>query len=294
MISYSTNPSANTISAIIKEAEEQGFNRAIDEIKSLENRIKELEKTNNQLIRELKEKIKSFEWQKIIDEMAHSINTDVYVAVSNLEKHKDLPRIQKAFYHTKQIRDLINLFMWYIKRNELQISGTRVSLNIEEIIKTQLEAIKEGISTLRLSADEHQENILKMEIPLEVEGEVNIQINKEIADSITLILKDILRNAIKNTKEENPLVTIKIAGSDYSVTVEVCNNTAIKENFSLWFNNESNEEPMDISKSMKVGLRVIKMWIDLLKINAKLIPNYQDDSTTAKIVLPKEIKIEQN
>jgi len=294
LISYSTNPSANTISAIIKEAEEQGFNRAIDEIKSLENRIKELEKTNNQLIRELKEKIKSFEWQKIIDEMAHSINTDVYVAVSNLEKHKDLPRIQKAFYHTKQIRDLINLFMWYIKRNELQISGTRVSLNIEEIIKTQLEAIKEGISTLRLSADEHQENILKMEIPLEVEGEVNIQINKEIADSITLILKDILRNAIKNTKEENPLVTIKIAGSDYSVTVEVCNNTAIKENFSLWFNNESNEEPMDISKSMKVGLRVIKMWIDLLKINAKLIPNYQDDSTTAKIVLPKEIKIEQN
>lgn len=293
MISNS-NPSAKNISAIIKEAEDQGYNRAIDEIKSLKNKIYELEKTNNQLIKELKEKIKSFEWQKIVDEMAHSINTDVYVAVSNLEKHKDLPRIQKAFYHTKQIRDLINLFMWYIKRNELQISGTHVSLNIEEIIKTQLEAIKEGISTLRLSADEHQENILKMVIPLEVEGEVNIQINKEIADSITLILKDILRNAIKNTKEENPQVTIKITGSDYSVTVEVCNNSAIKENFSLWFNNESNEEPMDISKSMKVGLRVIKMWIDLLKINAKLIPNYQDDSTTAKIVFPKEIKIEQN
>lgn len=237
---------------------------------------------------------KILEWQRIVDEMAHSINTDVFIAVSNLKKHKDLPRIQKAFYHTKQIRDLTNLLMWYIKRNELEISGEMSEVNVEEVINIQLKAIKEGISTLRLSADEHQENILKMEIPIDSKGKVSIRINKEISDSLVLILKDILRNAIKNTKVENPQVKIKLIEAEKDVHVEIWNNEAISENYSKWFNNEIDDEPQNISKSSKVGLRVIKMWIDLLKIKAKLIPNYQNNSTTAQIIFPKEIRYEKD
>lgn len=248
------------------------------------------QKNYNQLIKE-KEFIAKIEaWQRIVDEMAHSINTDVYIAVSNLEKHRDLPKIQKAFYHTKQIRDLTNLLMWYIKRNELDISGEMKEINIEEIIKLQIEAVKEGISTLRLSADEHQDRILQMEIPIEVKRICSVTINKEIADSIVLILKDIIRNAIKNTKQEGPEVKVRLNGTDTEVIVEVWNNEAISEDYAKWFNNETTNEPENISKSSKVGLRVIKMWIDLLKIKATLIPDYQNNSTTAQIIFPKEIR----
>lgn len=260
---------------------------------NIEDELKK-EKTKHYTISEQKLKTQIETWQRIVDEMAHSINTDVYIAVSNLEKHKDLPRIQKAFYHTKQIRDLTNLLMWYIKRNELEISGEMKIINIADVIETQKEAIKEGISTLRLSSDEHQENLRKLEIPIEVEGNVEISLNKEISDAVTLILKDIVRNALKNTEEVNPEVKIKLIGTVENVTVEVWNNEAISEDYASWFNNETTNEPQNISKSFKVGLRVIKMWIDLLKIKAKLIPDYESNSTKARIIFPKAIRYEKN
>lgn len=271
---------------------ERNLNQVLEEYA----KYKQLSETKsiNQLISEKELFTKIETWQRIVDEIAHSINTDVYIAVSNLEKHKNLPRIQKAFYHTKQIRDLTNLLMWYIKRNELEISGEMKKINIADVIRDQIKAVKEGISTLRLSSDEHQENILKLNIPVVPEGDLTISINKEISESITLILKDIVRNALKNTEEFNPEVKIKLIGTDKNVSVEVWNNEAISEDYASWFNNETTNEPQNISKSFKVGLRVIKMWIDLLKIKAKLIPDYESSSTTARIIFPKEIRYEKN
>ncbi|MBZ0200828.1 MAG: hypothetical protein K8H86_13240, partial [Ignavibacteriaceae bacterium] len=220
--------------------------------------------------------------------------TDVYVAVANLDKHKDLSRIKKASYHVKQIRDLTNLLMWYINRDRLTISGELAIININKTIFTQIETIKEGISTLRISSDEHQENILKIEIPVKTEGDVTVLITKEISDAVSLVVKDLLRNAIKNTNEEHPEVTIKLIGNETSVIVEIQNNQAISKEFSAWFNNETSVEPEKMSKSARVGLRVIKMWIDLLKIDAKLLPDYQNNLTTARIIFPKEIRYEKN
>lgn len=233
-------------------------------------------------------------WQKVVDEIAHSINTDVYVAVANLDKHKDLPRIKKASYHVKQIRDLTNLLMWYLNRNRLAISGELATENINKIIYTQIETIKDGISTLRISSDEHQENILKMEIQIETEGDTTVLITKEITDAIGLVLKDLLRNAIKNTNEEQPVVKIKIIGNANSVAVEIKNNQAISKEISSWFNNQTTVEPEKMSKSARVGLRVIKMWIDLLKIDGKLLPDNQNNLTTARIIFPKEIRYAKN
>lgn len=252
------------------------------------------EKTAQLTITEQRLKDQIETWQKVVDEMAHSINTDVYVAVANLDKHKDLPRIKKASYHVKQIRNLTNLLMWYINRNRLITSGELASVNISETIHTQIETIKEGISTLRISSDEHQENILKMEILVETEGDVNVLITKEISDAVSLVVKDLLRNALKNTNEEHPEVKIKLIGNETSVIVEIQNNQAISKEFSSWFNNETSVEPEKMSKSARVGLRVIKMWIDLLKIDAKLLPDHQNNLTTARIIFPKEIRYEKN
>ena len=292
-----------------KKVENNEIARLKIQLQVANDKLIEYAKTNNQVLKEsqalkettqnaaLKEKelITQLEtWQKVVNEMAHSINTDVYVAVANLDKHKDLPRIKKASYHVKQIRDLTNLLMWYIKRAELTISGELAPVNILELIITQIETIKDGISTLRLSSDEHQENILKMEIPIDSEGDLTVSITKEISNAIILILKDILRNALKNTNDEHPAVKMKLTGSETSVIIEIQNNQAISSEFVAWFNNETTVEPEKISQSARVGLRVIKMWIDLLKINAKFHPDYERNLTTARIIFPKEIRYENN
>lgn len=281
------------------KVENELFNiRAIEKENQFELVIKESlflkEKTSRSTITEQKLITQIETWQKAVEEMAHSIETDVYVAVANLDKHKDLPRIKKASYHVKQIRDLTNLLMWYINRDRLTISGELDTVNINKIIYTQIETIKDGISTLRISSDEHQENILKMEIPIETEGDTSVLITKEITDAVGLVLKDLLRNAIKNTNEKQPEVKIKIIGNENSVVVEIQNNLAISKEISTWLNNETTVEPEKMSKSARVGLRVIKMWIELLKIDAKLLPDYQNNLTTARIIFPKEIRYEKN
>lgn len=290
---------------ILKENERLKVELEIFKIKLLQNEkkyktirqdlLKEIEAERNKSLdlvlksKELQTQVST--WQKIVDEIAHSINTDVYLAVSNLDKHRDLPRIQKAYHHTKQIRDLTNLLMWYIKRNELQFSGEKVSLRVEDLIKKQIEDIKEGISTLRISFDEHQENILKMNIDVPTCDNAIVTINKEISDSICLVFKDILRNAIKNTDEENPVVKIDLSADDNFVTLKVMNNRAIPAEFSDWFNNLSTNEPDGISKSLKVGLRVIKIWIDYLNLKAKFYPDKENNTTIAEIIFPKEVKV---
>jgi signal transduction histidine kinase len=258
--------------------------------------LKEIEADRNEIydlsLKIKEEQTKVSTWEKIVDEMAHSIFTDVYIALTNLEKHKDLPRILKSFYHIKQIRDITNLLMWMIKKDELKLSGKLTTLNISEIVNTQINTIKEGISTLRLSDDTHQENLLKSEIPVNGDNNANVEINEEISQSIELILKDLLRNAMKNTDEANPVVSVLIKSDNSHVLVEIKNNQAIKDEFSDWFNNKSANEPGAISKSSKVGLRIIKEWTKLLKIDAELIPNKTENYTISKIKIPRLIKYE--
>ncbi len=263
---------------------EKQFEQLVNEI------VLEKEKNSQRLIIEQRLKNEIATWQKIVDEIAHSINTDVYIALTNLEKHKDLPRIQKSFYHIKQIRDLTNLLMWMIKKDEIKLSGDIISLNISELVNNQITTIKDGITTLRLSSDEHQENLLKLEVPVEGDFNAQVGINKEISESIGLILKDLLRNALKNTDEESPQVSVNIKSDDSYVYVEIKNNNAIKEEFSDWFNDNSHDEPASISKSTKVGLRVIKEWTKLLQINAQLLPNKEENYTITKVKFPTIVK----
>lgn len=274
-----------------------------------EEHQKRLEAISSQLIKETQEKTeaiqrtltndtlrysKTSEWEKIIDEMAHSINTDVFVAVSNLSKIKDEPRVKKASYYIKQIRDLINLIMWYLKRNDLTISNEFVEIELIAVINEQISTIKDGISTLRISTEEHQSKLIEMNIDIAADFEAKISINKEIAEAISLIVKDLLRNALKNTDEKNPIVSVNIKEETDYVILNFENNCAIQKEFADWFNGESDKEPDTISKSTKVGLRVIKMWTDLLKIKSQLIPDNISNSTLARITFPKRIRYENN
>lgn len=234
-------------------------------------------------------------WEKIIDEMAHSVNTDVFVAVSYLsrESYKNDPNLQKALHHTKQVRDFINLFMWYLQRDKMKSSGKTTEISIENIVKSQLELIKAGISTLRLSTDEHEEALKNLQIPVDISGESTVLVSEELKEVIPLIIKDLIRNAMKHSNDENPKVTVKVISDPYLVTLTIDNNTAISTEYANWINGKSDIEPGKISKSMKVGLRVIKMWTELLKTPVNVIPDIKADTTTTIYKIPKELYYEQ-
>ena len=246
----------------------------------------------NELLEERAEKTKNVEWEKIIDEMAHSINSDVYIAVSYLSRIDSNPDVKIALNHTKQIRDLINLIMIYLKRNVVKFSGNYDELSIKEVVNEQIETIKKSLSTLRLSTNKHEDSLQNIEIPIKVIGDTKIKIITEFKEAISIILKDLLRNAFKNTTEENPQIKIKIEKDESLIKLIIVNNQLISEDFLNWFNDGSEIEP-EISKSSKVGLRVILKWTKLLGINAKFSTDKINKTTIAEIIFPKEIRYEK-
>ncbi len=68
----------------------------------------------------------------------------------------------------------------------------------------------------------------------------------------------------------------------------------MSQKFIDWFNNSSQEDPDNMSKSSKVGLRVVKKWVDLLKIETKYEINESTETTTVTLNLPKRITYEKN
>ncbi len=233
-------------------------------------------------------------WEKIIDEMAHSVNTDIFVAVSYLSRvsYKNDPNLQKALHHTKQVRDFINLFMWYLQRDKMKPSGKTDEISIENIVRSQLELIKAGISTLRLSTDEHEEALKNLQIPVDISGESSVVVSEELKEVIPLIIKDLIRNAMKHSNDENPKVSIQIISDDKFVVLTIINNTVISTEYANWINGKSDTEPGKISKSMKVGLRVIKMWTKLLKTPVFVNPDTDTNSTTTVFKIPRELYYE--
>ena len=267
--------------------------REIEKEKNLNNYVRELDAAKQlnvgSLLREKELQTLAESWERIVDELAHSINNDVYVAVSAMSKFLDNPRIKKASYHTRQIRDLTNLLMLYLKRNDISYTGELSPLDITQTATSQLELIKDGISTLRISSDEHEEALLKLEVPISSEGDCGIEITSEFIEAVPLVIKDLVRNSLKHTTEEYPRVEISVKGYENFVQLTIENNGTIPQKLADWFNKGSTEDPENMSKSSKVGLRVVKKWVELLTINTKYYISESGGSTTVIIKFPRRI-----
>lgn len=264
-------------------------------IKGEEEKEIALTNTLKDLLREKEEKTiletQIVERERIIDEMAHTINSDVHISVSYLSriiKNNEDPKLRTTLYHVKQIRDLINLIMLYLKRKEIIISQEKDEISLKHIILTQLNLVKESLSTLRLSTEEHEANLIKLNPILTLNEDGIITISKDWRDVPIVIIKDLLRNALKNTKENHPIVKINLDRVENGFKMEIQNNKCISESFVQWFNEENTKEP-EMSKSTKVGLRVIKMWAELLGIKVNFQRDIANDTTTAIVLFPKEL-----
>ena len=232
------------------------------------------------------------EWQKVVDEMAHTINTDVFAALSHLSKMSENPNAKKATHNISRIRDLANLLMWDLNKNRLSPAKKSEQVDIEELIKSQIETIKDGIDSLRLSFREHKKKLLELDIPMKKKGISVIQVNDNIKDGFELVIKDLLRNAFQKTDEENPSIEIELVEDSESVNVSITNNRLISLEEAQWFNENIENGDIQMSKSSKVGLRLVKRWIKNLNIYAEFIRNAELKKTTIHLIIPKVIKYE--
>ncbi len=91
-LAHNQSAMVNTLNQVIRETRQ----KAIEETQRAQSLSAELLIKDSQIS----------EWGKIIDEMAHTINSDVFVAVNFLSKSNDVKVVAGA-YHVKQIRDLI-------------------------------------------------------------------------------------------------------------------------------------------------------------------------------------------
>lgn len=267
----------------------------IESIQNYETEIEGVKKASlDLLLGEQRWKNTAEAWEKVVDEIAHSINSDIYAAVLALSKFLDNPKIKKANDHICQIRDITNLLFDYLKRDNIKYSGEFSILNIQDIVNAQLALIKESISILKISSDEHAEALQDLQIPITSTGNCTIEIIQEFEDAVPLIIKDLIRNAIKHTLEEDPRVDISISEINSIVELRIQNNGIISPQIADWFNNDFSEEPVNISKSSKVGLRVVKKWVTLLKIDTKYYSDLTYDSTQVIIKFPKRINYEKD
>lgn len=274
----------------INDAQSRNLNNLLEEARE---EIRNSESRNlNKLTSEAEEKGGKEEWEKIIDEMAHSINNDVYLAVSKLSRIKNDEKIQSAKYHVNKIRDLVNLIMLYLKRDEVPFSNEYSKLDINIIIADEIAGIEESLNTLRISSREHLKNLESLKTTFTPIENSSLSINKELVSALGLILKDIIRNAYKNTDEENPKVSVSLISFDNFLDVIITNNILIPDDFVAWMNGTSEIEP-EISKSMKVGLRVVKKWSDLLEIKIVLKKLIDINSTEVTLRIPREIRYDQ-
>lgn len=258
------------------------------------NESKTKERDLLDFISEKEEKTVKQEWERIIDEMAHSINTDVYAALSYLNQFLDNEKIKKAFYNIQQIRDLTNLIMWFLKRNKLKLSGLLESVSLDDVIRNQIDTIKAGINTLRLTTSGHRDKISNLSVDVEKHGRAVIKIDKDLVSAIDLLFKDILRNALKNTDENGPMVHILLKEDNDFILVDISNNLIISEKELDWFNSDIEDDELQMSKSSKVGLRIIKKWCTYLKIKYRIETDIKRKETIFHLKIPKEVNVEES
>lgn len=233
------------------------------------------------------------EWQRIVDEMAHSINTDVFAALSNLNEITDNHSVKKAKHNIKRIRDIANLIMWDLNKSRLPASTTILEIDLHQLIQTQIDAIKDGIDSLRLSIREHKSKLYQLPIPITADNECTVQIDDNIETGLELIIKDLLRNAFQNTDEENPSISVEIFPIDQFITLTITNNRLISEKELQWFNKDIDDDEIQMSKSSKVGLRLVKRWFKNLSIKGKFLTDSKTNQTSIKLQIPKVIRYEK-
>jgi len=275
-------------------------NELLVENNNLKYQIVNIQKENNNLLlraesillRERDALSRSTEWEKIIDEIAHTINNNTTYAANALRPFIDSdPAFSRSFYYIKEIHDLLEMILYYLKKDEIFLdAGNDLQLNLGELFTERLGLLKEIIPSLRLNTLQHRDNLLLMSIPLDCETGCLIDTDEKSLVLLKIIFMDILKNAVRNTNRENPQVSISITKGNNDVNIRITNNNLIDELLCNWLNDPHSEEP-SVHKSSMVGLRIILKWIKFLNIGMRTERKEDENRTEFIITLPQRLKI---
>lgn len=230
--------------------------------------------------------------KKTVDELAHTIHTDIFIATETLLELDDSKEHDKILAHIREVNDLTDLTLWFLRKEELYKKDDKsVKIDLKKIIENQLQLIKNAPSTLRLSTRQHKDMLQDMEVPVSATGGTSIEIPSEIKKVFNLLFKDLIRNAFKNTISENPQVNVKISEESDFINAIICNNKLMPENFAEWLTTDTMDEP-EISKHSKAGLRILKKWTSYLKIGLEVSLNEVKGETEITLKIPKIITLQ--
>jgi hypothetical protein len=241
---------------------------------------------------------KKAEWEKVIDELAHSLNTNIgaarnsIYAISSWIKKKGIPdneadtEIQQnttdTDYYITEAAELVDLTLDSLKVDINESNLEKISLS--EIINSQIKVILAGIHTLRFSTTKHLNNVKNMIIDNNLDNSLYIT---TYVTAARLIIKDLLKNAILNTNHDAPKVSVDSRKlNDENCIINITNNIAISKEWADWINHDIEKKEIRMSKSRRVGMRVVKRWKPKLKWQIIVSSNEELKTTITTITIP--------
>lgn len=247
-----------------------------EENKSLKNQI-------GQITNEVENRL----WDVILREISHSIFSDIFVAVNNLNRGlmRGDSKVETAISHITHIKDFIHFYRKFAKYNEGLPVQPDTTININTMVKEVLTLIQNSITTLALSEDEHEDKLKELKIPINEAGKPDIKINKNFVLPLRFILVELIGNACKYSNPQNPVIEIKIENTRNQSIIMVANNNAINAEVANWLSNKSDIFPEQISTYKKSGLFLAKKWSSLIGLEIKIKPDYKNNKSETTIIL---------
>lgn len=271
------------------------------------------------LNRQIQKVAKDAEWKTIVDEMSHSMafpfgevnrrlhETSVYIDRGNLSAASS--QLQQARAVVDQLSG-INKFLFYlVKASESSPENwdypMREALEIKDVSLTTLfddclNNIGYSLPLLQLSTFNHKEKIQSSidqfrADTLKAIERLRIRV---VPDGLRIVLLDLLKNALKETDEQNPNIEVSFVKNFNEAFHALCfknNKSMTKEAYNFLVHGNETES---MSKSRKVGWRTIKRILGFkwLVESATLCDYYVDPSsiepqlgeTKIFLLIPKE------
>lgn len=289
-----------TLNALLKDKEIAVQNRLKENsngvLKEKEAEIqKKYKESKSGLLKENKFVVSTETWTEAMDELAHAINTDIYVATSLLRRDLNPERINQLVAHIQQIQNYTDLVMWdldFSRQKSKQVYFDLEEVNISEVVPEVLQTIKSAPTILRPNTTERENQLRELTVTEVYNGDVTILKPIRLKTVLKLIFLELLKNSFANCAIDNPQISISASEMKDSILIEIENNVIeAEENFKDWFLGESVDSDFTVSKSGKVGLRLIIRWTNRLNIKRDIVINSAEKTIKISLTIPKVITL---
>lgn len=223
----------------------------------LEESIKKLEDANKKLKEDLLEKEKQESARKkLVANISHEFKTPLTIIsgysqlmLGDIKDEESRKNMELVISESERLSDLVHEFLELSRLESGNISLDKTEVNVEEIIKKEIEKLNVKISNKKI--------ILKTSF----KGSQTIIADKK---QLTKVIENILTNAIKFVKNEN-IIKVKTYIKEEYFCYEVFNSgdNIKKEDLENIFNSYYKDKSTRNKEGTGLGLTIVKAIMDL-------------------------------